>query len=170
LLAAGNASEIAAAWVSQGAAFGAADLKDALDRLFRDAATRMVPVTDLAALLASLKQRGLKLGIASSDSEAAIRDSARHFGMERHLDFVSGYDSGHGHKPQPGMFHAFCAATGLAPNQVAMVGDNRHDLEMGRRGGAGLKVAVLTGSGTRDSLMPHCDLCLASIAELPAHL
>jgi phosphoglycolate phosphatase len=48
-----------------------------------------------------------------------------------------------------------------------MVGDNLHDLEMARAAGAGLRIGVLTGTGTREELAPHADLCLASIAELP---
>ena len=51
-----------------------------------------------------------------------------------------------------------------------MVGDNRHDLEMARAGGAGLAVGVLSGTGTRESLMPLADVILNSIADLPAYL
>ena len=48
-----------------------------------------------------------------------------------------------------------------------MVGDNRHDLEMARAGGAGLAVGVLSGTGTRETLAPMADVILDSIADLP---
>ena len=51
-----------------------------------------------------------------------------------------------------------------------MVGDNRHDLEMARAGGAGLAVGVLSGTGTRETLAPMADVILDSIADLPGYL
>ena len=51
-----------------------------------------------------------------------------------------------------------------------MVGDNRHDLEMARAGGAGLAVGVLSGTGTREALPPLADVVLDSVADLPAYL
>jgi phosphoglycolate phosphatase len=51
-----------------------------------------------------------------------------------------------------------------------MVGDNRHDLEMGRAGGVGLNVGVLSGTGTRETLLPLADVVLNSVSDLPAYL
>ncbi|HEY9538635.1 MAG TPA: HAD hydrolase-like protein, partial [Kiloniellaceae bacterium] len=63
-----------------------------------------------------------------------------------------------------------CAAAGLDPAAVAVVGDSRHDLEMGRRAGCGLLVGVLTGTSSRDDLAPHAHHVIDSIAELEALL
>jgi phosphoglycolate phosphatase len=49
---------------------------------------------------------------------------------------------------------------------VAVVGDNLHDLDMGRRAGAGLVVGVLTGNSERADLTAHADHVLESIVEL----
>jgi phosphoglycolate phosphatase len=166
LLAAGNTHELAQAWRAAGSQVPHAELAQRLDRLFQSAVSRMVPVCDLAALFARLHGRGLKLGIASSDSAAAVIATAAHFGLSETLAFACGYDSGHGAKPGPGMALAFCAATGLAPERIAVIGDNRHDMEMGRAACAGLRIAVLTGTGNRATLGPHCDLCLDSIADI----
>jgi phosphoglycolate phosphatase len=166
LLAAGNAAEIAAAWVEHGSSFTVAGLTGLLDELFCKAVSRMVPVTNLPALLTRLKARGVRIGIASSDSERAIADTVAHFGLPTLVDFIAGYDSGFGYKPEPGMFAAFCAACGIAPHEVAMVGDNLHDMEMGRRGGAGWRIGVLTGTGTPESLAGNSDLVIESIADL----
>lgn len=166
LLAAANTAEIAAAWVQAGAPWQAAALTAELDALFQAASLTVVEATPLAPLFARLKARGLRLGIASSDSGAAIRATARRFGIETHLDYIAGYDSGHGVKPGPGMVHGFCAATALTPSQVAVVGDNRHDMEMGRAAGAALCVGVLTGTGTRTTLAGFADLCIDSIETI----
>ncbi len=170
VLAAGNTAEIASAWVQAGAPMAAAALTADLDALFRAAAQTVVPVTDLARLFGRLRGRGLRLGIASSDNEAAIRATAARFGIDGLVDYVAGYDSGHGTKPGPGMVQGFCRETGLAPEEVAVVGDNRHDMAMGRSAGAGLMVGVLTGTGTRETLAGLADLCLDSIAGLEAAL
>lgn len=166
LLAAGNTEELAQAWHEAGSPLGIAPLVERLDALFQAAVVRMVPVCELSALFERLRARHLALGIASSDSAAAVSATATHFGIAPHLSFVAGYDSGHGAKPGPGMVQAFCAACGLAPGEVAVIGDNAHDMEMGRAAAAGLRIGVLTGTGTRTTLEPISDLCLGSIAEL----
>lgn len=170
LLAAGSAADIAKAWAAGGAPFEAEALTAELDRLFGRAAQQVVPVTDLAALFARFRARGVKLGIASSDNEAAIWATARRFGIDGLVDYVAGYDSGHGVKPEPGMAVGFGQATGLPMPDIAVVGDNAHDIAMGRSAGAGLTIGVLTGTGSREMLERLADACLPSIVELESWL
>ncbi len=166
LFASGNTLEIADGLVEAGARLPRAELISQLDVIFTDGSEHSVPVTDLAAFFARLKTRGLKLGIASSDNERSIRMTMDRFGFAEHVDFVAGYDSGHGCKPDPGMVLGFCEATGLRPDQVAMVGDNNHDLHMARNAGAGLAIAVLTGTGSRQSLAAASDFLLDDITQI----
>lgn len=166
LFAAGNAAEIAAGFVAAGSPVDPMALTGELDALFVRAAEFSVAVTDLAALFARLKAKGLKLGIASSDNEKAIRRTVEHFGFTDHVDFIAGYDSGFGAKPEPGMVLAFCRATGLTPGEVVMVGDNSHDMVMGRAAGTAMTVAVLTGTGTRSTLSGMADHCVDDITAL----
>jgi phosphoglycolate phosphatase len=166
LLAAGNTVEIAAGMVGAGAPYTVEALTAKLDGLFSNSAEYAVPVTDLATFFARLHAKGYRLGVASSDNERSIRETAKRFGFDGYLHYVAGYDSGYGTKPQPGMVHGFCAATGLEPHQVAVVGDNNHDLHMGRNAGVGLTVAVLTGTGSPQSLAAASDHCLKDITEL----
>lgn len=170
LLAAGTTHEIAEAFVTAGSPFEVAPLTREIDRIFCAGAADAVPVVDLASTLARFKARGLKLGVASSDSEAGIAAMAERFGLVELLDFVTGYDSGHGVKPGPGMLLAFARSCSLEPGEIVVVGDNLGDMEMARRGGAGVKVGVLTGTGTREQLTAAADVCLDSIAELEAAL
>lgn len=166
LLAAGNTREIAQAWVAAGSPHEVGALTRQLDALFTQSAALAVPVTDLAALFGRLTARGLVLGIASSDSEAAIRATLRTFRIEAHVRAVIGYDSGFGSKPGPGMVLGFSALTGIAPAEIAVVGDNLHDMEMARAAGAGWRIGVLTGTGSAAGLARAADLCLPSIAAL----
>ncbi|ASY61876.1 Hydrolase, haloacid dehalogenase-like family [Sinorhizobium sojae CCBAU 05684] len=170
LLAAGNTVEIAAGMVGAGAPFTVEALTTLFDGLFARSAEYAVPVTDLATFFAGLHAKGYRLGVASSDNERSIRETARRFGFDNYLHYVAGYDSGYGVKPEPGMVLGFCAATGLTPDQVAVVGDNNHDMHMGRSAGVGLTVAVLSGTGSRQSLAAASDHCLTDITELEAVL
>ncbi|MFT6773863.1 MAG: phosphoglycolate phosphatase [Paracoccaceae bacterium] len=125
---------------------------------------------DLPALLDVLRGMGLALGVATHDSEAGARHHLEEVGALDRFDFIAGYDSGHGLKPGPGMVLAFCAHTGLAPSEVAMIGDSLHDLGAGRSAGAGLVVGVLTGPAVEEELSPMADLVLPSIEALPGAL
>ena len=166
LLASGNTEDVAQAWTEAGSPFDVAELTDRLDTLFQSAVVAAVPVCDLPALFAGLTGRGLVLGIASSDSEAAVAATAERFCLEPHLAFLCGYDSGHGAKPGRGMVDGFCRATGLSADAVAVVGDSTHDMHMAAAAGAGLRVAVLTGAGSAETLRPLSHLLLPSIATL----
>ena len=166
LLAAGNTRQISEGLIAAGSTLGLDELVTRLDHLFAEAAAFSVPVTDLGVFFRRMKARGYKLGVASSDNERSIRQTAERFGFLDCLDYIAGYDSGHGVKPEPGMVLGFCKATGLAPEQVAMVGDNNHDLHMGRNAGVGLNIGVLTGTGSSETLTAASDFCLADITLL----
>ncbi len=129
-------------------------------------AAPMSEAVPLRPLLAGLRAGGLKLGVATNDSEVPARQHLAAHGITDCFDFIAGYDSGHGAKPGPGMCLAFAAALGLDPARVAMVGDSRHDLEAGRA--AGMRtVAVLTGVAGRADLAPHADVVLPDIGAIP---
>lgn len=120
----------------------------------------------LAPLLARLSALGLKLGVATNDAEAPARAHLEAAGVIGHFDYIAGYDSGHGGKPDPGMCTAFARACSLTPERVVMVGDSRHDLVAGRRAGMQV-VAVLTGLAGDDELAGLADAVLPDIGHLP---
>lgn len=133
------------------------------------AAAPQVEAAPLAALLDRLRAAGLVLGVATNDSEEPARVHLSRAGVLDRFAFVAGYDSGHGAKPTPGMLLAFCAATGLAPGDCAMIGDSVHDLASGRAAGMST-VGVLTGPASEEDLAPHADVVLPDIGALPGWL
>ncbi|NHB78525.1 HAD family hydrolase [Rhodobacter calidifons] len=137
-----------------------------------DASAALAPMSEavpLRPLLEALRGRGLRLGVATNDSEAPARQHLSRHGITDCFDFIAGYDSGHGAKPGPGMCLAFARETGLSPSRVAMVGDSLHDLEAGRAAGM-RRIAVLTGVARREDLAPHADAVLRDIGEIPGWL
>lgn len=126
----------------------------------------MAEAVPLVPFLSALRARGLRLGVATNDTEAPARAHLQAHGITGFFDFVAGYDSGHGPKPGPGMCMAFAKTLGLDPARVVMVGDSLHDLEAGRA--AGMRtVAVLTGVARHADLVGHADSVLADIGGLP---
>ena len=120
----------------------------------------------LHPFLSGLRARGLALGVATNDAEAPARAHLDAAGVTGQFDFVAGFDSGHGGKPAPGQLLAFCAATGLDPREVVMVGDSLHDLRAGRA--AGMRtVGVLTGLATVDVLAPLAQVVFPDIGHIP---
>ncbi len=128
-----------------------------------------VPVLPLAGFLQGLSDSGLRLGVATNDTESTARAQLHRAGIEHRFDFIAGYDSGHGGKPAPGMCLAFADHLDLDPAQIVMVGDSRHDLCAGRA--AGMRcVGVLTGLADESDLAPYADVVLSDIGELPRWL
>lgn len=164
---AATAADIAAALAPLLPGQSVADLTKRIDETAGSAP--MSEAVPLKPLLAHLRANGLKLGVATNDSEAPARQHLAAHGITDCFDFIAGYDSGHGAKPGPGMCLAFTQALGLDPARVAMVGDSRHDLEAGRAAGMHT-IAVLTGVATQADLAPHADVVLSDIGAIPAWL
>ncbi|MGK0399764.1 MAG: phosphoglycolate phosphatase [Gammaproteobacteria bacterium] len=178
LLAAGNNEEIAQAWSKQLPDIANCDsdkeykvLAHRLHDIFvEQGRINSTAVPDLKRILKQLKTAGLKLGVATADSYQGILNTLGEFDVIKDFDFLCGYDSGHGTKPEAGMVLAFCQSQSLNPSDVVVVGDNSHDIEMGRNANAGLCVGVLTGTSTRNELEKIADIVLNDIRELPALL
>jgi phosphoglycolate phosphatase len=129
------------------------------------------PFADLPALFATLAHAGVGLAVVTSDDAGPAARTLALLGVDGHVGFVAGADSGYAPKPGPEAVLAACGRYGVDPAQVAVVGDSTTDLLMGRRAGAGLCVAVCSGLAGRAELAPAADIVLESIAQiaLPAN-
>lgn len=135
----------------------------------RAATAPQVEAAPLAQVLGELRAMGLRLGVATNDTEAPARAHLTAAGITGMFDFIAGFDSGFGGKPAPGQLIAFSQATGLDPADCVMVGDSLHDLTAARAAGM-VAVGVLSGMAERATLAPAADVVLTSIADLPGWL
>ena len=119
----------------------------------------------LAPLMLRLRRSGLKIGVATNDSEAAARSHLSRAGIDETLHFIAGYDSGHGAKPDPCPLLAFADAMGLPPSACAMVGDSTHDLAAAKAAGF-RAVGVLTGPARAAELAPFAEVVFPDIGHL----
>lgn len=163
----GTTDEIIALWAREPELAPVKDLAKRVHGVFHEHATRdPVALTDLVKLFGRLRKRGLLVGVVTMDTTASAEATLAALGVARLVDFVAGYDKGFGAKPGPGMVLGFCAATGLRPHEVAVVGDAVADLAMARASGAGLSVGVATGVTAREKLEPLADHVLDSVADI----
>ena len=171
VLAAGNTLDVARLWYPQLSGDAFRQMVERLDRAFHANGVRYsVLLPGVRETLGTLHDHGFALGVATSDGTAATRAALQALGLDTRFRHVFGYDSVPQPKPAPDMVHAFCAATGLSPHETVVIGDNVHDLEMGRRAGAGAAIGVLSGNGTAEDFGELADAVLESICDLPTWL
>jgi phosphoglycolate phosphatase len=127
---------------------------------------RLSPLMDLQPVLQGLRDAGFLLGVGTNDSYQSALGQIDKLGVAAHFSVVIGADSVEIAKPSGQMIAAFASHLNITCEEVAMVGDNIHDLEEAKNGRAGLGIAVLTGNGGRDDLEHHADHVVDSVADL----
>lgn len=141
---------------------------DALEAKMNASAAKapLAPAVPLRPFLGQLSDVGLKLGVMTNDSEESAQAQLTAAGVLQQFDFVAGFDSGYGAKPDPEPLLAFADKLGLSPSRIAMVGDSAHDLVAGRH--AGMRtIGVLTGIAVERDLNELADIVLPDIGHIP---
>ena len=171
VLAGGTTRQLVDAWWPGLDEVGIAEKSRILDHgythLVKDA---LMPLMPLEPILSELRGMGLKLGVATNDSHVSARNHMSHIGIIAHFEDIIAADTVAVAKPAGNMIRRFAEITGLLPSAIAMVGDNSHDMEEARNGGAGLAIAVLSGNAAHGDIAHLADHTIASVAELPALL
>lgn len=129
----------------------------------------MRPLMDLVPIFDELHAMNLKLGVATNDIKSSATNHMHQLGVHDYFVEVIGADSVQIPKPSGQMISRFASVTGLLPHEIAMVGDNSHDMEEARAGGA-MAIAVLTGNAAHSDIAHLADHTLASVADIPALL
>ena len=117
-------------------------------------------------MLAGLKNRGYKIGIASSKPENFVKIVAEYFHIESYFDEIVGSEPEGGRTNKTEVIEEALRRMGLTDHrdQVIMVGDKEHDVFGARR--AGLEcIAVSYGYGTKEELENARPLKILNSAE-----
>jgi phosphoglycolate phosphatase len=171
ILAQGTTRDIIEVWWPGLDDEGVAEKMTLLDVDYRHLGVKhLKPLMPLKPILEDLRQMGLKLGVATNDTAASAALHMDALDATKLFDVILGADSVKRPKPFGDMIHAFADAVGIQSSEVAMVGDNPHDMETAHDAGAGLAIGVLSGNSTVDHLAPLADHVIGTIAELPALL
>jgi phosphoglycolate phosphatase len=169
-LAGGTTRQLVQQWWPEATAAEHATIVQRLDHDYGALAlSHMTPLMPLAPVLSELQAMNFILGVATNDGEASAKRHLRAMKVDHFFFAILGSDSVAVPKPSGQMVRLFAEKSGLRTDEIAMVGDNTHDLEEARSGGAGLAVGVLTGNAQRHHLEHSADLVLESIADLSAY-
>jgi len=170
VLGAGTTADIVSLWFPDLSGDDFAAMAAHIDGTFHAHGARgSVAVDGVLGALQALAAMDIAMGVATNDATVAARGAIASLGLDRYLPHIFGYDSVARPKPAPDIVFAFADAVGLAPREIAVVGDNRVDLEMARSAGA-VAVGVLTGNAAATDLEPLADMILPSVRELPGWL
>ncbi len=126
------------------------------------------PLASLPTLFLALRERGLKIAVATADDHAPTLATLASLGIGHLVEVVIAADDGVPLKPQPDMVWAACRAVGVEPRQAIVVGDGLPELEMARAARAGLVIGVTSGVSDASLLKPHADCVLPSVNALIA--
>ena len=168
ILAAGTTRELVDAWWPDLDAECKREKVRALDHDYAPLVKNSLkPLLDLEPLFVELRAMGMVLGVGTNDSHVSARNHMAHIGVVEHFADIIAADTVDVPKPSGNMIRRFAEVTGLSPHEIAMVGDNSHDMEEARNGGAGLAIAVLTGNAEAHHIAHLADHTIASVADLP---
>ena len=141
---------------------GAAVFRSVYDRVGVD---QTLPVPELAATLAALKERGFRLSVASNKPAIYSIRILERLGVRGQFDAIEGPETAGAIKPDPAMILACLRAMGVANDEALYVGDMPLDADSGARAGVPV-VLVCGGSSPREELLRTGRPVIDALADL----
>ncbi|MEA2517981.1 MAG: hypothetical protein QOF49_61 [Chloroflexota bacterium] len=132
-----------------------------------DPVTDAVPLADLPALFAALREAGRRIAVATTDDRVPTEATLAGLKLSGLVDGVACGDDDGPTKPDPDTLRTVARRLAVAVERTAMVGDTPADLRMARAAGA-RAIGVASGVAGAAELAPFADVVLASIGELRA--
>jgi phosphoglycolate phosphatase len=125
------------------------------------------PFPDVPEFLKKFKSHDVKIAVATHDTTAAALKHLSLADLNQYLDLIIGLDYHESvqHKPSPTMLEIACNEFNLKPSDAVVVGDSINDVLMGKNGGAGLSVAVLTGEHQIDDFKDY-DAIISTLSQI----
>ena len=145
----------------------AEDYKDAFQRMRRSGTLDAEPLFEgIAEVLATLRDRGWLLGVATGKSDRGLAHILAQHGIADMFVTLQTADR-HPSKPDPSMMLAAMTEAGVAPEHAAMSGDTSFDMAMGKAAGV-RTVGVAWGyHGVGELLDAGADLVADTVSALP---
>lgn len=152
---------------------GCAVSDDAIERMVLDAYSAFAHVgdvqptcPDLRTVLETLKARGKKIALVTTDNWEITRLCLEKLGILALFDKVYTDDGILPVKPQPDNAFDFCACTGLSQDRVVMVGDTMTDVRFARNAGIHV-IGVARCQEACAVLAGQADAVISQLSQLP---
>ncbi len=151
---------------------------DAIRETYAEAFDRLAAESDFALfpnvldLIAAVKERGLKVAIATSSGEDGLDTTFESVGtdLREHVDVVTTKSDVDESKPSADVISAALDKLGVVPTEAALVGDTRYDFEASTRVGV-LGIGVTTWTFGADVLRDAgARVVYTDASDLLAHL
>ena len=81
---------------------------------------KLMEVIPLDKFLKNLQSKGVRIGLVTNDFEAVAHLHLKAAGIHKYFDFIAGYDSGFGIKPDPGPLLACLLYTSPSPRDRSL--------------------------------------------------
>jgi HAD superfamily hydrolase (TIGR01509 family) len=109
------------------------EIDAAYARFFRGHLDAVRPNEEASRVLATLRARGLKAGLATNTNRPLAEKILGNFGLLPLLDAVACADEAGAGKPDPAVLHLASRLLGVPLSSCLFVGDSRYDVEAARR-------------------------------------
>lgn len=129
------------------------DLDDHLLRYLKENNKFIRETCDLRKLFEALRERGILIGIFTSDNYRQAKYSMDYLGLDYFIDFYAAADI-YKKKPNKESLEVFKKKYSLDDQEIIIVGDSRVDMVFGEDT---IKVGVLCGTGSREMLAKYTD-------------
>lgn len=141
---------------------------DLTEKYELDAASNTVLLPGVEETLKALKNKELKIGLCTINSEKSVNHILERFGIGDFFDAKVTRNQVRRVKPHPEHLEAALKVLTVLPQETMVVGDSSVDMECAKELGA-VAVGLPTGVSTLDQLMSGgADYLLTSITDLPA--
>jgi phosphoglycolate phosphatase-like HAD superfamily hydrolase len=114
-----------------------------------------------------MRDEGLKLVVASSAKEDELTPLLEKAGTADLIEKKTSSDDAENSKPDPDIVKAALDRSGLAPDEVVMLGDTPYDIEAASR--AGVRAVALRSGGWKDRDLSGAIAAYDDPADLLAH-
>lgn len=128
--------------------------------LFKDA----VPLPGVEEYIATARERGMRIGIASSSPRRWVHPKLDQLGLSETFDTVVCSDDVGSAKPNPASYTKAIADLGVTPDKTFALEDSPTGVQGAKS--AGLLCVAVPGTLTRDRSYDHADMRLESLADM----
>lgn len=135
------------------------DIDDFLLEFLKENKSEIKETCDLKSLFTDLKNRGIIIGLFTSDNYRQAKYSMEYLNLDSFIDFYAAADL-YEKKPSIESLEIFKKKYSLRDQEIIIVGDSKVDMIIGKDT---LKLGVLCGTGSREMLERYTE----NIAEDP---